>query len=256
MDQPGLYDSERLAASYARSRPPVHAAIVAAASRRLDSLGAGRARRALDVGCGAGASTAALAPLAGLLVGLEPATTMLRYHAEVAPAASFVAGRAERLPFRTGAFDLLAAAGSLNYADLDLALPEMARVLSDRGCLLVYDFSGGRRTAGDARLDEWFAAFERRYPYPPGYAIDVKALEWGKAGLRLDHYEELAVGVRMTVERYLAYVLGETNVEVAVSYGVPEESIVSWCAATLSAIFAAGPRDVLFDAYLAVVRKA
>jgi predicted TPR repeat methyltransferase len=51
-----VYDSERLAAAYAVDRPPVHQHILRAG--RLVR----RAERALDVGCGAGLSTAALAP--------------------------------------------------------------------------------------------------------------------------------------------------------------------------------------------------
>ena len=61
-----VYDSERLAAAYAFDRPPVHGQILRAA--RLDR----QADRALDVGCGAGLSTAALAPLARQVTGLEP----------------------------------------------------------------------------------------------------------------------------------------------------------------------------------------
>ena len=53
-----VYDSERLAAAYAFDRPPIHDKILRAA--RLDR----QADRALDIGCGAGLSTAALAPLA------------------------------------------------------------------------------------------------------------------------------------------------------------------------------------------------
>jgi protein-L-isoaspartate O-methyltransferase len=74
-----VYDSERLAAGYAFHRPPVHAEILKSA--RL----ARRARRALDVGCGAGVSTAALAPLTERVVGLEPIATMLAHRRKVAP---------------------------------------------------------------------------------------------------------------------------------------------------------------------------
>jgi ubiquinone/menaquinone biosynthesis C-methylase UbiE len=254
MARTSIYDSERLAAAYARSRPPVHQHIMASAKRRLEALGVRRARRALDVGCGAGLSTAALHVLADDLVGLEPVATMLRYHRDVAPGARFVVGRAERLPFAGRSFELLAAAGALNYADLDLVLPEVARVLTDRGLLLVYDFSGGRRLHDDPRLDAWFESFLRRYPYPPGYAMDVKTIDFGKAGLRLDAYEPLVVAVPMTGADYVAYAMSETNVELALSRGGSETEIREWCAGTLADIFAAGPRDVLFDAYLACIR--
>jgi SAM-dependent methyltransferase len=255
MSRSSLYDSERLAAAYATSRPPVHRQVIASAKTRIEHLGVARARRALDIGCGAGLSTIALEPLARTLFGLEPVARMLAHHREVAPGAGFVVGRAERLPFATAAFDLLSAAGALNYANPRLVLPEVARVLTVGGLLLVYDFSGGRRLAGDSRLDDWFTSFEARYPYPPGYAMDVRALNFEAESLRLEHYEEIEAVVPMTAEAYLAYVLGETNVELAVSRGVAEETIASWCRPALAGIFGGGARDVLFDAYAAYVRK-
>ena len=255
MPPPSIYDSERLAAAYARKRPPVHREIIAAAKVALARLDIPRAARALDVGCGAGLSTAALAPLAQDLFGLEPVATMLRHHREIAPRAHFVVGRAEQLPFGSGAFELLSAAGALNYARHDVVLPEVARVLTHRGGLLIYDFSGGRRLAADARLDEWFAAFETRYPYPPGYAMDVKSLPFETVGMRLEYYEAIEVAIPMTGEAYLAYVLSETNVELALSYGVVEETVAAWCMSTLGDIFGDGARDVLFDAYAGYARK-
>jgi ubiquinone/menaquinone biosynthesis C-methylase UbiE len=97
----GVYDGERLAAAYAFDRPPVHEQVVRLA--RLER----RAFRALDVGCGAGLSTAALAPLARHVVGVEAASAMLAHRRTVAPHAGFVVGAAERLPFAAGSFDLV-----------------------------------------------------------------------------------------------------------------------------------------------------
>jgi len=67
-----VYDSERLAAGYAFDRPPVHERIL-----RSAPLKERPANLALDVGCGAGLSTAALAPFARQAIGLEPVATML-----------------------------------------------------------------------------------------------------------------------------------------------------------------------------------
>ena len=76
---------------------------------------------------------------------------MLTHRRAVAPHARFVIGQAERLPFAAGSFDLVTAAGSLNYADLPSALAEIARVLTRDGTFLLYDFSTGRRSvSGDA----------------------------------------------------------------------------------------------------------
>jgi ubiquinone/menaquinone biosynthesis C-methylase UbiE len=129
-----VYDSERLAVAYAFDRPSVHGEFVRSAglTRHAD--------RALDVGCGAGLSTAALVPLARHVVGLKPIPAMLTHRGTVAPQARFVIAEAERLPFADASFDLVAAAGSLNYADLPSAFGEVARVLTRDGTFLLYDF--------------------------------------------------------------------------------------------------------------------
>lgn len=248
-----VYGSARMAAGYAFSRPPVHPHII----RRIRSeLRLGRpVRRALDVGCGAGRSAAALDPLARQVVGLEPVPSMLAHRRDVAPRASFVVARAERLPFAAGSLDIVAAAGSLNYVDPGRFLPDLTRVLTPRGVFVIYDFSAGRRLRGDGRLDDWYAAFERRYPPEPGYEMDVRTLPYGASGLTLDTYEEFEVAVPMTFGPYVAYVMSETGVERAVARGVPETDIRVWCESTLAGVLDDTPRDVLFDAYVAYVRR-
>src|SRR5919112_1456006 len=120
-----IYDNPRLAAGYAYNRPPVHPEIMRTVSEDLHITN--RVGRALDVGCGAGLSTAALEPLAVTTVGLEQVLTMLTHRQAVAPRAFFLVGQAERLPFSDDSFDLMTAAGAINYADRDLFLPEVAR---------------------------------------------------------------------------------------------------------------------------------
>lgn len=250
-----IYDSFRLAAAYAYDRPPVHQRIVQTIGEHLGITKAKRLPRALDVGCGAGLSTAALEPLAKTVVGIEPVLTMLKHSHAVAPHAFFLVGQAEHLPFSSQAFDLLTAAGSLNYADLELFLPEAGRVLAPNGTLAIYDFSAGRRLRGSNMLGEWYSGFERRYPAPTGYHLDAMGLAYSRSGLRIAGYEELEVAVPMTVSSYLPYALSETSVELAISRGVPEAEVRDWCQSTLADVFGAESLEVLFDAYVAFVRR-
>lgn len=246
-----IYNSQRLATAYAFHRPPVHRGIIAALSKNIQF--AHRPVRALDIGCGAGLSTAALEPLADFVVGLEPAEAMLAHRRSVAANASFVVGQAEQLPFAEQSFDLMTAAGALNYADLNRFLPEAARVLKPDGVLVIYDFSAGRRLRGDQRLERWFVEFKRRWVSPPGYALDVQRLSYQNYGLRLTAYEEFEVAVPMTLSSYLLYAMSETSVEQAIARGESEDSIREWCRATLAEIFDDNQQEVLFDAYVACV---
>ena len=246
-----LYESSRLAAGYAYARPPVHRHIIERVRQSL-SLTA-RVARALDVGCGAGLPTAAIAPLARNVIGLEPARTMLTHCPSVAPHAAFVVGMAERLPFPAGTFDLVTAGGSVNYMDHDRFLAELARVLTPGGSAVIYDFSPGRRTDDGPWLDEWFTMFERRYLAPRGDALDVRSLDYPRFGLLLRTYEDVEVGVAITRRGYLEYVLSETRVEEAISGGVAEASIRDWCERTLPDRFDDQPREVRFASYIAYI---
>ena len=79
--------------------------------------------------------------------------------------------------------------------------PEIARVRAPAGVLVIYDFSCGRRCR-EAPLDAWFDAFESRYPFPPGYAMDVQALDYAHAGLRLAAFEPFDIDLPLTLEEY------------------------------------------------------
>jgi SAM-dependent methyltransferase len=244
-----VYDSERLAAAYAHDRPPVHQQILR--SVRLDR----QAVRALDVGCGAGLSTAALAPLARQVIGLEPIPTMLAHRRTVAPDAWFVIGQAERLPFAARSFDLVTAAGSLNYTDLPSALGEIARVLTGDGTFLLYDFSVGRRSVSGEELADWFASFEQRFPWPPGWQpFDVRELPLDAYGLRLLDYADIETRLPMAFDAYLRYMLSEVNVDDAIARGAcGAEEARDWCRETLEPVFADGEMTVVIPGYIATL---
>jgi SAM-dependent methyltransferase len=244
-----VYDSERLAAAYAFDRPSVHEQFVSAAG-----LG-GRADRALDVGCGAGLSTAALVPLARHVLGLEPVPAMLAHRRTVAPQARFVIGEAERLPFAGASFDLVAAAGSLNYADLPSAFGEVARVLTRDGTFLLYDFSPPRRSVSGGDLERWFASFEQRFPWPSGWQpFDVRQLPLGSYGLRLLRYADVEARLTMTFDAYLRYMLSETNAEHAIASGAcTAEQVRDWCRETLKSVFAGDEVTAVIPGHVATL---
>jgi SAM-dependent methyltransferase len=245
-----LFDTEGMAAGYATSRPPVHRQIIARAARFTPS----GCRRAIDVGCGAGLSTRALKDCADYTVGLEPNESMLRWGATVAPGASFIVGAAESLPFADGSADLLTAAGSLNYVELASFFGEANRVLRDRGLVLVYDFGVGRNFSAKRGLNEWFAAFERRYPPPTGSARSLDPIILGDldCGFRIVAQESFLAPVPLSRNAYVDYVLTETNVSAAVQKGIEILAIRSWCEETLADVWlgsAEEPRDIVFPSY-------
>jgi SAM-dependent methyltransferase len=211
---------------------------------------------ALDVGCGSGVSTRALTGFVESSIGIEPAEAMLKWASKITPAANFIVGTAEAIPLCDRAVDLITAAGSLNYARLDLFFPEAARVLMPGGVLVVYDFSAGRSFRNRAGLEEWFSSFCARYPPPANEArkLSPDILAEVGCGFRVDSQEEFEIGITLTPGFYLDYMMTETNVASAVRSGVPHSEIRSWCAETLAPLWNGIEREVLFRGYFACMR--
>ena len=250
---PKLYDSERMAYAYAFTRPPIHAHVC---QRIVAHIPPGLViHRALDVGCGAGASTAVLSGVSRHVVGVDPFPAMLQHAASVAPDAAFSVGRAERLPFAATAFDLATAAGSLNYTDIRLALAEIARVLSRNGMFAPYDFNGGHSIAGDDRLAQRCAELRAQFPSPPGYALNLQTLPYRANDLDLLAYEEFDLSVPMSSAAYLQFILGDAGIETAIANGLSEPDVRAFCEAQFSPVFASGPRKVSFQVQLAIASK-
>ena len=250
------FASAAMVAGYASDRPPMHARIMA---RVGDDL-AGRVPfpRALDVGCGAGLSTAPLRPLAMQCVGLEPTESMLASSRTLVPEASFVVGSAEQLPVPTASIDLITAACSLNFMPLSDALDDIHRVLTPDGVLVAYDWATARDIVDDTALDDWFASFITRYPRPPSEAVfldppTLAAYAYASAFVLTDAMT-FAWPLTMTAEAYERYMMTETNVAAAVRGGTPIEDIRAWCRETLADVFDGRPREVLFRGYIAYLR--
>jgi SAM-dependent methyltransferase len=209
--------------------------------------------QALDVGCGAGLSTKALQPMARECLGIDPSPVMIQCASALVPGATFKLGAAEKLPVPSRSMDLISAAGSLNYADLSLFFPEVARVLVPKGVLLVYDFSQGRSFRDSPILDRWFSKFLSRYPMPVGSGrpLSPEILASLDSELRMDGQEDFEIGLVMAPGSYVDYVMTETNIAHAIGNRMPVEQIRDWCTETLATVFEGKPREVLFRGYLA-----
>ena len=251
---PSLYRSERLAESYARFRPPVHQAVCARMMKRISPNG--RLQTALDVGCGAGASTKALLPHVGRVVGVDPYSEMVNRAAVNVPSASFVRGRFEALPFASASFQLVTTAGAINYADVNLALAEASRVLQPSGWFAAYDFSAARRLSVDSQLPSRHLAFRAQYPSVPGYALDLALMPYAEHGLKPLGSARFEVCVSMSVNEYVQYILGESGVEIAIARGASEEEIGKHCHQLFSPVFEGRRRELVFEAELILARKS
>lgn len=127
------------AAHYAAWRPPLHHLILAKA------LATGKHfEHGLDIGCGTGQSTHALADYCEKVVGIDPSPEMIAL-AQDNDRVRFLAqtknnGEIDQ-GFLDGGFDVITFAGSLHYQKPEVALEEISWLASEPATIIVYDFN-------------------------------------------------------------------------------------------------------------------
>ena len=106
--------------------------------------------RALDVGCGSGVLTAALAERLGAanVAAADPSESLLAACAERVPGADVRQAPAEQLPWPADSFDAVLSQLVLNFVqDADVAVEEMRRAVEPGGTVAscTWDYAGGMR---------------------------------------------------------------------------------------------------------------
>ncbi|MBD8873430.1 class I SAM-dependent methyltransferase [Rhodanobacter sp. DHB23] len=158
---------------------------------------------ALDLGCGAGHASFALAPHVAEVVAYDLSHDMLAVVAQAAATRGLASlrvqqGPAERLPFADGSFALVASRYSAHHwSDVGAALREAARVLAPGGTLCLIDVVGPQGPHAPL-LDSHLQALELLRD--TSHVRDYSRLEWramlAGAGLALqdEHDWRLDIG--------------------------------------------------------------
>ena len=93
----------------------------------------------LDVGCGTGRSTIALAKYCDSVIGIDPSQQMLD-NAIQASNIKYLNGSLEELTLKSDFFDIVTLAGSLYYAKSQKLYDEILRVSKSASQIIIYDF--------------------------------------------------------------------------------------------------------------------
>ncbi|WP_406109590.1 class I SAM-dependent methyltransferase [Streptomyces sp. NBC_01003] len=136
------------APSYAEHRPDYAQAAVRWALEPAPGL------RVLDLGAGTGKLTAALVALGAEVIAVEPDPAMLTELGRALPTVRALPGSAEAVPLPDASVDAVVAGNAMHWFDMDVAGPEIARVLAPGGML------AGLWNVFDNQVD-WVAQLER-----------------------------------------------------------------------------------------------
>jgi len=224
------FDSERTVARYAAGRPYHHGRTV----RR--ALGDRRSGRALDVACGTGLSTRALAELGMDPVGVDAVPAMVVW-ARRSTGLPYAVGSAEALPVADRSVDLVTVSSGVHWFPPARFAAEAARVLRPAGALLLYEHAGAR-LPDEPAFEDWMRAHQRRHPAPPRGALAGRAEPDGFVPVAAEQWADL---VPFDRDAFADYLMSQSNVA-----GEPD-SVRDRLVAELAPFFP-GTREVAFSA--------
>lgn len=126
---------ETQASTYGGARPPYPTKLW----DRIRDLGCLRpGYHALDLGAGTGQATGPLLAAGLRVTAVEPGPRLASRLRASHPAATVIVARAEELELPAASFDLVVAATSIHWMDLDIVVPTVHRLLAPGGRFLVW----------------------------------------------------------------------------------------------------------------------
>ena len=175
--------------------------------RDLRLLGDVRGKRVLELGCGAARWSIALARKGVRPVGIDLSSRQLARARELTRDARvrfpLVRGSAERLPFRSAAFDIVFCDwGAMTFSDPTRSVPEAARVLRKGGRFVFATATPLRQATYDARTDRQSSRLVRpyfgryRFEFPDDSAVEFHP----PYGVWIDLFRENGLRVERLVE--------------------------------------------------------
>ena len=238
---------------YDRGRPYHHALTL---DRVVAMVGGGRLARGIDVACGTGMSTVALAGHADAAIGVDVSPEMLR-SARRAPGVQYLLGSAETLPFRPATFDAATCCSGVHWFDQPRFFAELHRVLRPGAWVGLYDHYFIGEMVGVPEFSDWLRDALERYPLPPRnpQVGDPRSME--PDGFEKIGDEFFDDPIEMSHEELTSYQLTISNFVDAAEKGTTRAELEAWALESTAPLFeGAATRTVRFLGSVTCFRRS
>src|SRR5437764_3642300 len=209
---------------------------------------------AIDVACGTGLSTRALAELGFDAIGVDVAREMVAI-AQASTGLPFALGTAEHLPVRSGTAELVAVGSGVHWFDREAFDSEVRRVLRPGGLLVLYEHAAPHLPDGPSFV-EWVRSFYLvRYPTPPRGAVAGRS-EVASSLPKVSEAQWLDT-VNFSHAGLVDYLMTQSNVVEAIESGREAADIVrsTLTNETRRLFTSAATRDFAFRASMELLRN-
>ena len=248
------FDTQRIAEGYAK-RPWLHKKVIEQIKKdcNIEYLENG-----LDVGCGAGLSTRALRILCDHVTGTDISSEMIAVCRNIYKDSSytFYVSKAEENEIPIVPYDIITAAGVINWIDKDLFLDNAEKVLNNNGLIVVYDFWITDRMDEMPEYTEWYQEkYLKKFPRP--YR---KETVWKQDDLTDAFKIENKITYNLTydfsLDEFIDFMMIQSNVNEKIERGLfSVEEVRNWMVSNLQPIFNGNNKTLIFEGYNLYIRK-
>lgn len=252
------FDSKRIAEGYAK-RPWLHKSVMDNLKKDLNLAETYKFRNGLDVGCGAGLSTKALRLICDKVTGTDIAEAMVATCKELYgddEAYLFYAAKAEETAIPSDKYDIVTAAGCINWVDERKFMENMKDVTSDNAVIVIYDFGITDRMNDNSDYTDWYQKeYLSRFPKPPR-----KENKWTQQdlsdGLIMEKQTEYEMEYKFSLDAFVDFMMIQSNVNSKVESGeIPYSEAVKWMKESLAPIFGGVDKTLIFSGYSWYIRR-
>lgn len=251
------FDFERVAEGY-KNRPWLHKQVIEQFQKEIGLLNI--YNKGLDIGCGAGLSSKALSIVCDNVVCTDISPEMINVAKQYLKCEDkdykFHICRAEQIP-ENDRFDIITAAGVMNWVDETLFLPKLNNILAKNGYFLVYDFWISDRMKDNSSYTEWYQnQYLIKYPKPKR-----KENEWTNQTIKpynlcLFKKKYLCLDYDMNLSDFVDFMLLQSNVIAKVDeLGKSINEAREWFTNSLNKIWTQNEEKLFFDGYLWIIKK-
>ncbi|MCM1388277.1 MAG: methyltransferase domain-containing protein [Bacillus sp. (in: Bacteria)] len=249
------FDSRRIAEGY-RERPWLHKQVM---ERIKKDCGITNSfKNGLDVGCGAGLSTKGLKLICEKVTGTDISPEMINickqlYHDK---AYCFYVAKAEETILPEEKYDIMTAAGVINWVDREKFLHNAGQVIKENGLMVIYDFWITDGMRGNEEYTEWYQKqYLPKFPKPPRKE-DIWKQEDLSHGFVMEKQISYEMEYDFALDDFIAFMMIQSNVNVKIENGeLTEEDVRLWMKRTLRDIFAGRRQTLIFFGYNWYIRK-
>ena len=207
----------------------------------------------LDVGCGAGLSTKALKTICVQVTGTDISEQMIQVCKEEYKnnkAYSFYRAKAEETKEPLEKYDIVTAAGMVNWVNQELFLQNMNHVMHKQGVLLIYDFWITDKMQENDEYTCWYQnQYLKKFPKPPRNENIWKQDEMADV-FEIENQITYELAYEFSMEQFVDFMMIQSNVNTKIENGtISEFEAREWFEKTLASIFNNKCRTLYFEGY-------